>query len=304
MLIEKILHPESVLNLRGDKDFRKVIGLCLENVTYKVCEDGRYGFLFTPGFGEMLPKLFGHWISADQNFFTVMMSTLKLFVDSGAEVFRVSDGLMQAFGETKGTVKTNMLKKEKSIYVSFSEKYLSYGGVPLNGAYINCLKATTGWHYCIFVTCNRDIVPSSFINGKILDGSIEETIEEVFSKYEKTDQSEAERAEWLKILKVCFNVLVYLESVDPEILALKPEIQMSKAEKAQSKKAEHRNRCMIPVELLSWSYHGHDTINYTKDEWGRVGHFRWQPYGEGLSQVKLIWLAPQVCKRQIGKEGE
>jgi hypothetical protein len=79
--------------------------------------------------------------------------------------------------------------------------------------------------------------------------------------------------------------LVYIESGDPDIQSEKGNPPLTK----KPKKIKRHLEDFCPFDIVRVGYSFHGRTKHT-DSWSVSGHFRWQPCGSKLTQVKLIWI--------------
>jgi hypothetical protein len=85
----------------------------------------------------------------------------------------------------------------------------------------------------------------------------------------------------------CLNCLLYICSGDPDLRdnrAQKPP----QTRKAKQLRKWHREHNTLDVMLVGYNFK--KPITYNVGSTTVSGHFRWQPYGTGRQQVKLIWI--------------
>lgn len=94
--------------------------------------------------------------------------------------------------------------------------------------------------------------------------------------------------EGMGIVKYITNILLYLNSGDPDLRELKkPNIpRVSKNIKKFQKKNKHKT--LLDIFDVGFDYM--KGITYRVSSTMVRGHFRWQPCGIGREEVKLIWI--------------
>jgi len=94
--------------------------------------------------------------------------------------------------------------------------------------------------------------------------------------------------EGTKTIKYLTNVVLYLNSGDPDLRELKkPKIpKVAKNIKKFHKKNKHKPL----LDIIEVGFNYMKGIKYHVSSTMVRGHFRWQPCGVGLQQVKLIWI--------------
>lgn len=88
-----------------------------------------------------------------------------------------------------------------------------------------------------------------------------------------------------EFIQLVAKTLLYIRSGEPDLVNEIPPPCLSK--KPKKIKMHWREHCPLPVVNVGYGYHGR---LFHKDATAVSGHFRWQPYGEGKAQVKLIWI--------------
>ena len=115
-----------------------------------------------------------------------------------------------------------------------------------------------------------------------------------------------------KTTKLIINCLAYIlferDDIKEDWLGA-PESMLAKLNRSASPKETNRNlsklwhRGFIKVQLcsprLDSKTDGHS--GHEVDPHWRRGHWRLQPYGTGLSLLKLIWIRPTIVRRDKGE---
>lgn len=91
------------------------------------------------------------------------------------------------------------------------------------------------------------------------------------------------------LVSFCIKCLIYISSSEPDLHPEKGE-QTNKKTLTKIKKF-HRNHCPFDLIKVGYAFHGR---HYSINETGVRGHFRWQPCGEGMKEIKLIWIDEHV----------
>jgi hypothetical protein len=92
-----------------------------------------------------------------------------------------------------------------------------------------------------------------------------------------------------KSIEQIFKSVLYYKSAEPKIERLPAVISGSKA--AHKVRNTLREHCPFDLIRLGYGFHGR---SYSQEHSLVRGHPRWQPYGPGLSKVKLIWIDEHV----------
>lgn len=146
---------------------------------------------------------------------------------------------------------------------------------------------------------NFAIVGNSFNVSDLYHSKTGEELKNYAKVFDKTGKSVVVYAgnyeRYRSLLTGIINSLIYINSQDPDIEALKPLRLYQKKELSSfdnSKKSQIRT---IPVNLVSWSMYGK---RYSVDQTVVSPHMRWQPCGPNRSQVKLVWVKEHIRKYQ------
>lgn len=104
-----------------------------------------------------------------------------------------------------------------------------------------------------------------------------------------------------KIWYFIFNALLYIQSGDPDLREYSPPQKPPGFKgRERSWRKLHKDQSMYPMTLIGYGYKK-PPMRYV-DSTMVAGHFRWQPYGEGFSKIKLIWI--ETHERVYKKENE
>lgn len=101
--------------------------------------------------------------------------------------------------------------------------------------------------------------------------------------------------EAMQLYRFLINALVYIKSGDPDLRDYTPPkkpANFSGRERAWVR--ANRENSLYPMTLVGFGYKKPNLRHV--DESAVTGHFRWQPYGTGRTQVKLIWISAHVRK--------
>lgn len=124
-----------------------------------------------------------------------------------------------------------------------------------------------------------------------IKGDAHETIEEISKKYLDTFTDQE-----LKTFSFYINAMLYIYNCDE---SLREQIDFSRPTTAKHFIAEQGNNAVYKTKK-DFTYVGrnfHKQKMFSKNEWIRSAHFRWQRHGPMLSQIKLIVIEEQIVKR-------
>jgi len=111
---------------------------------------------------------------------------------------------------------------------------------------------------------------------------VHETAEELLARMKNNSSVEFSEPLWKFIVKS----LVYVHSGDPDLRHLKQRKPHKSRDAAYYKK--HPDESPVPTVLVGYNYK--KPVVYDVDQTIVTGHWRWQPCGQGRSNVKLIWI--------------
>lgn len=96
------------------------------------------------------------------------------------------------------------------------------------------------------------------------------------------------------VISYVLKCMVYINSGDPDLRNYRaPNPPATNNPKKQRRWAkEHQNQSLIDMVLVGYNFK--KPVTYSVDETTVTGHFRWQPCGPRLEQVKLIWIAEHI----------
>jgi len=98
-----------------------------------------------------------------------------------------------------------------------------------------------------------------------------------------------------EMLHFIAKCLLYIESGDPDLKMVRPDIKTTNPKKLR---AYAKKECLVDHMVVGYGFHGRE---YRVAEGPRVGHFRWQRFGPGMQQVKLIWINETTVRYGLGK---
>jgi hypothetical protein len=177
---------------------------------------------------------------------------------------------------------------------------VTMNGTVYNGCYVRCmdygvmLMFTPKGHYTIqgcktFFTFSADqrlrLEEEYGFQYKNLDLDPETDGTQTFADF--TTEDSADFANWMNGI---VNTAVYVNSQDPEIEELRPLRLYDRKQLSQIENTKRENLCTLPVRLVHWGYYRRYHVGSTTVS----GHFRWQPCGVGLKDVKLVWIEDHV----------
>jgi len=92
------------------------------------------------------------------------------------------------------------------------------------------------------------------------------------------------------------NTILYLNSQDPELLALKPSWNAPVSKQRSHTVNGHLNQCTLPVIAINWDYK--KIYRYEEHESFVDTHLAWRRCGPNFSQLRLTWIKEHTRKYQ------
>lgn len=126
--------------------------------------------------------------------------------------------------------------------------------------------------------------------------SVEDSLKTSIKFFYDKDVVEIQDVDTYKnLITFCLKCLIYIHSSEPNIVRSKGSISNKKSIAKIRKFYKHN--CPFDIATLGYSFHA---LN-GGDEFMVRGHFRWQPCGTKLTEIKLIWIDTYAKNK---KEGE
>lgn len=103
-----------------------------------------------------------------------------------------------------------------------------------------------------------------------------------------------------EIFEYLLKFLIYLGSGDPDLREYRAPRPTTKNQKKLKRwLKEHENQSAVDMTLVGFTWK--KPRIYQVGETTVTGHPRWQPWGPGKTQVKLIWIEPHIRRYGIGE---
>jgi hypothetical protein len=308
MNISNLLHPEILLDTRGPKNLRDFCKWSLQATA--VLGESKYYFdsgkLPEHAQSILEPYITSAW-RAD---YVRQYGLFKKFVENRGKTYYIPRDFLTALSKIDREIRVDYYPENFSGYFAFPKNFVkSPDGEFFNGAYvfsrstqIDSNKMKSNYLNFMFVTLREGGIPPKFLNI-----GLELSDKASFSSYLATEQSAGMRRtigttvetfavenSSVSLCSTIANALLYVHNESEELVFLRaasnPDRRNGKSIETAMGKAV--NNCSIPVNLLSFNFHKRYHFDVASTE--VRGHFRWQPYGPGLSKVKLIWIDAHV----------
>lgn len=317
MRFSHLIHPEIVLDTRGNLDTRAYYRDILKHVYPRGEGKGVYGLYekgkvlepkddYIPAFtfnSQLINSVNGdinmidHW------------SLCRKFAIERPPVFHLSRDFAQALESIDKEIPIDILPERFFCYLSFPEKTIRDDTSWVQGAYVYIgpgyettarpelqnekvlwvsymgYPAPGTWGHDVTRIC-IDVRPKTV--SKLMESVKTVDVPENVPNREQLDPVKRNA-----VLRTIVNALIYIHSQDPAIDLLRPTRNLSKGSKqALIASGGHLNDCTLPVQLLNWSYQKPRERHV--DETIVRAHPRWQRCGPQLSQVKWILIEEHV----------
>lgn len=92
----------------------------------------------------------------------------------------------------------------------------------------------------------------------------------------------------------------YVETGHPDLVPVRSPIRESQTKNAKKLRRMHKNHSRFDVVNVGYNFK--EGRIFYKDQWGRKGHWRWQPHGPGRTLRKRIFVEETICKPQYVKK--
>lgn len=245
---------------------------------------------------EGYTKLTASWNGGkeDATGYLFAMAFFKVFQQTDGQIYQIAEDFGHALLKAETKVLLKYLKFDETIRCLEFPKSLAFDmgdGDSCTCVYVGLFGGTFENRPCkvIEIVCplvladgtkrghdNIRLVITS--DGAILDATVNDTFEVLASKGRITGISR-------EMVAFIIKCLLYLHSGDPDLRHLRPE---PKPRNAKALKKWRRTNVEHPVILVGFDYKKPKA--YSAGEVFVDTHLRWQPYGPGYSQVKLIWV--------------
>ena len=237
----------------------------------------------------------------------IVQAFLKQYLDGISRVYKIARNFGGHLARTTLDIPTSVLPKfpGKTYLLEFPEG-LTFNG-PDNESYTSCI-CTYGimipepYHRFFFVDpkelaklvlrdkvqvslqiCALDFSPAdSIVSLMVMDISTKDTIQKSIDHHIESYGEMSIPAEMVHYIVKC---LLYIESGEPDLKSEGVFIETKNSKKQRA--LAHKDQYPFPVVRVGYGFHHRA---WHVDSTMVSGHFRWQPYGPGMSKVKLIWI--------------
>lgn len=287
MKLTRVLHPEVVLGLRGNPS----------NVKFY-----RNHLASTEKCNQFLAHKYEQGADNGRAWLQHMDACLK-FIKERPQTYLISRNFQEALLKIKGKIPLDLVPSQWFAYVALSEP-VPFDGGKIDGAYIRIQEKTQEG---TAILQKKMTITYTFENQDYGVGNLgfimeEKSAEQLLTHINEEVFKGSLTHQLHKAALIFINAVMYITGCsDADI---KHSAKAGHLSKTRRKEIEKRvgavNLCMLDVKLVSWNYHHPSERNYTAGEVWVDTYQRWQRFGEGFKQVKLIWVKPHV--RVYGSE--
>jgi len=303
MRFNQELHPEYVLNKRGDKFIRGLYQEMMDNVVFDQVNPEE---VYTKNIGELVK---------DDSFIQHIVSC-KMFKQYGSKVYCIQKDFGQDLSNIDREIPIDHLSEQFMGYFYLPPGTIDDDDGDVEGAYVyigkmknyplkvrgvdnpemkilavsmhNRRMTTQSFGYVLghyFTELTEDKVGAMGGNNgfKGVDYRyIEGKVTEIGIEPEAHKKRNA-------VYRLFVNAVLYLHSQDAFIDHLRPTADLSQTKKKQIEAQKGKvNECTVPVTLINWNYGQERTYSVGLTQ--VKSHLRWQRCGENFTQIKLIWV--------------
>jgi hypothetical protein len=296
MRFSRILHPEVILNRRGDTQAREIYQKTLDMI--EITDNGVY-FEAKDQMG---------WVIANSlqrdHVFLRFMTNCKIFKKKKAPVYHIGKDFLQALQKIDREIPLDVLPESFSAYFSFAEDSVFDEDGAVEGGYVNIetgrnlgMKSEYGNTRIISFSyvCKSSVLGMPpFVSLTVpLDAKrIDELVaqvqtEDFFMLKVKPPEGVEKRND---VFRALLNAVIYLHSTEPFVEISRPIKQSGLSVNEHRRRGLIINDCTLPVSFLYPKYV--QTRNYKVDSTWVDSFPRWQRCGANFSQVKLVFVTP------------
>ena len=297
MRLNKLLHPETIMGLRGDPKAIEGYKRFLGNTSY------------IPGKGYMTD---GHLRDNDP----ILSSHITLcwrFLHDRGKTFHVGRDFCKAIMDIDGEIPIDIMPERFVGYLSFPEGVVHDGENEVLGTYVFVGPANeTTLNPSDWDRPDNKMLWLSYVckgghTGHLLVPLRAEKLSDILAPLPSTDiRHDPEGKRTIRedstmqdhpgrrnVFLAALNLILYIHSINCDLVPVPPLKNMKPAQRKEATNRGLLNMSLVPVTFISWQYQTRRVL--VDSSW--VDTFRrWQRVGPGLSQVKLIWVAPHERK--------
>lgn len=283
MRLNKILHPEMILNKRGPEHVRNFFYNTVRKIEFP-----------KEGGGAIVPESVGRLNQSEHRSLTLMR---RWQIDNG-KVYHVSKDFLLALSGIERGVCLDYLPERFVAYISFADEAIYDDADEVVGAYVyvgpakytslrdDYVDKKALW---IAYICKNLAVGTTCVElkqGEMLEDALKSFEEDGGHGIVATKDARKR----VMVHNTILNVVMYIHSQEPKVQRIPASQEISHRKASElANQTGLRNECTLPVTFVNWNY-AKQRVYTTEKTW--VESFpRWQRCGPGLSQIRLIWVA-------------
>lgn len=221
----------------------------------------------------------------------VQRHVLAHFVSEGRPIYKIADGLGHDLDKANLEVAARFLKSlsGKPICIEFPDWFAA----PAEGTEsITCAYVSSYWsieagavsYHIIFPTYDR---ATNRYTGR--QAQLTKTFSIACENMQEELKRDVSNDPWLEpVFQYLVKCLLYIQSGQPDLRAILVEPKQGK-KNVRPKELAHE-KAVPAVDFTLVGYDWKKQRKFQTDSTEVRGHWRWQPYGPGLSKVKFIWI--------------
>lgn len=307
MRFGRILHPEMILNKRGNKLARE-----LYRKTIDMIEITAEGIKFETQ--DPMSSMIAEGLSKDAVFLRFIASC-KIFTERKAPVYHIGREFLQALQKIDRKIPVDILPESFAAYISFSDNTVFDEEGAVEGGYvcidrgknlgmISDLAETRVISFAYVCKSDEPVPPCGSLTVPLDSRRIEELASEVkiedFFLHERASLLDTKKRN--DVFRALLNAVIYIHSEEP-ILERSTPLQDSELSVKQHKNlGKIINACTIPVSFI---YPKYVTQRVYRVDSTWIDSFpRWQRCGPGLMNVKLVFVTPHERTYNTSRSNE
>jgi hypothetical protein len=306
MRFSRTLHPEIILDKRGEKSsrelYRKIINMIKvtpEGIRFETDADPMSYFI-----AETLTK---------DSVFLRFMASCKIFLDRKAPVYHIGRDFLLALQKIDRQIPLDILPESFIGYFSFSDNTIFDESCAVEGGYVcigrgremgmkSELADTRMISFSYVCKSDEEMPPFGSLTIPLEGRKIEELASEVetvdFFLNQQVSATDSKKRN--DVFRTLLNAVIYIHSEEPIIERSRPLEQSGLSVKQHKKQDKIINACTIPISFLNPKYI-QTKVYQVESTW--IETFpRWQRCGPGLKSVKLVFVTPH--ERKYNTEGK
>jgi hypothetical protein len=309
MNFKRVLHPEIVLDRRGEPLYREIYRRVSTQV--KRCsewkedtQDGRT----VGGYEYVGPAEF---LTVDE-FARQHFIMMKRWRGESNRVYHIEEDFLLALAKVDRDLPVELLPDKFFAYLSFPKDKIFDGEHWVEGAYVAIDTPKNLGFGINGVGPDAKVIWISYITypeltlGNLLVEPKQEKMSKLLDEMRTCDYRYGSKETASKelqskrnaIYRAAINALLYIHSLDPELHKLAPIGSLTKSQLKRARETGSVTDCTVPVTLVNHRYK--KGVQYSVDHTWVDTFLRIQRCGPGLTQYKFVWVREH--ERRFNKE--